>query len=140
MSKAGELVSKFLVTGGAGFIGSATAARLMAEGHDVVVVDSFNKYYDPTLKRDRVAALMTRVVSPDETFFFESGVRVRSDVAVFPKSPALFLADFGDDFIKCLVIFTSGVFSFFPFQCVITIIFFPQRSEAFKQMFKLWQC
>ena len=65
--------------------------------------------------RDRVAALITRVVSPNGIFFFESGVRVRSDVAVFPKSPALFLADFGDDFIKCLVIFTSGVFwrSFF---------------------------
>lgn len=52
---------KILVTGGAGFIGSATAARLVTEGHDVVVVDSFNKYYDPNLKRDRVATLIPTV-------------------------------------------------------------------------------
>ena len=44
---------KILVTGGAGFIGSATAARLVRDGHDVVVLDSFNQYYDPTLKRAR---------------------------------------------------------------------------------------
>ena len=52
---------KILVTGGAGFIGSAATARFLREGHEVVVVDSFNKYYDPVLKRDRVAALIPSV-------------------------------------------------------------------------------
>lgn len=52
---------KILVTGGAGFIGSAAAARFLRDGHEVVVVDSFNKYYDPELKRDRVASLIPTV-------------------------------------------------------------------------------
>ena len=52
---------KILVTGGAGFIGSALAARMMREGHEVVVVDNFNSYYDVRLKRDRVAALIPTV-------------------------------------------------------------------------------
>lgn len=42
-----------LVTGGAGFIGSALAQRLCGEGHRVVVIDNFNEYYDPELKRAR---------------------------------------------------------------------------------------
>jgi len=52
---------KVLVTGGAGFIGSAAAARFLRDGHEVVVVDNFNKYYDPSLKRDRVANLIPTV-------------------------------------------------------------------------------
>jgi len=42
-----------LVTGGAGFIGSAVAKRLYDDGHSVVVIDNFNDYYDVTLKRAR---------------------------------------------------------------------------------------
>ncbi len=52
---------KLLVTGGAGFIGSALTAQLVREGHDVVVIDNFNEYYDVRLKRDRVAALLPNV-------------------------------------------------------------------------------
>ena len=54
-------VMKLLVTGGAGFIGSALTAQLVHEGHDVVVIDNFNEYYDVRLKRDRVAALIPTV-------------------------------------------------------------------------------
>jgi len=42
-----------LVTGGAGFIGSALTRRLIQDGHTVVVIDSFNDYYDVQLKRAR---------------------------------------------------------------------------------------
>tara|TARA_B100000508_G_scaffold70522_3_gene55030 strand:- start:4027 stop:4983 length:957 start_codon:yes stop_codon:yes gene_type:complete len=42
-----------LVTGGAGFIGSALTKRLVEHGNDVVVIDNFNQYYDPELKRKR---------------------------------------------------------------------------------------
>ena len=45
---------KILITGGAGFIGSSTAAKLIARGDTVVLVDNFNDYYDPKLKRDRI--------------------------------------------------------------------------------------
>ena len=46
-----------LLTGAAGFIGAYVARALLARGERVVGVDNFNDYYDPQLKRDRVAAL-----------------------------------------------------------------------------------
>ena len=46
-----------LVTGAAGFIGFHVARRLLAAGHAVVAIDEINEYYDPQLKRDRLAAL-----------------------------------------------------------------------------------
>ena len=45
---------KILVTGAAGFIGSALAIRLLQEGNKVVGVDNFNDYYDVNLKRARI--------------------------------------------------------------------------------------
>lgn len=47
-----------LVTGGAGFIGSKVALTLAGLGHQVVVIDNFNEYYDPTLKRARQTELL----------------------------------------------------------------------------------
>ena len=49
-----------LVTGGAGFIGSHLAERLIKEGREVCVIDNFNDYYDPELKRKNVANLLTK--------------------------------------------------------------------------------
>ncbi len=46
-----------LITGGAGFIGSRLAALLIAQGEAVILMDNFDDYYDPALKRARVAAL-----------------------------------------------------------------------------------
>jgi UDP-glucuronate 4-epimerase len=43
-----------LVTGVAGFIGSAVTERLLARGDTVVGIDDFNDYYDPALKRARI--------------------------------------------------------------------------------------
>lgn len=47
-----------LITGAAGFIGHALALRLLAEGREVVGLDNLNDYYDPRLKRDRLAMLL----------------------------------------------------------------------------------
>jgi len=42
---------KILLTGGAGFIGSHLLERLIERKDDVAVVDDFNDYYDPGIKR-----------------------------------------------------------------------------------------
>ncbi|CAN1484259.1 WcaG Nucleoside-diphosphate-sugar epimerases [Candidatus Nanopelagicaceae bacterium] len=46
---------KFLITGGAGFIGSHLALDIAKTGAEVCVVDNFNDYYSPSLKRLRAA-------------------------------------------------------------------------------------
>src|SRR5258707_4868213 len=45
---------KILLTGGAGFIGSHLLERLIARGDDVAVIDDFNDYYDPRIKRSNL--------------------------------------------------------------------------------------
>ncbi|CAE6880963.1 COG0451 Nucleoside-diphosphate-sugar epimerases [Vibrio sp. B1FLJ16] len=45
---------KYLVTGAAGFIGSAVAKRLNDDGHEVVGIDNLNNYYDVNLKYARL--------------------------------------------------------------------------------------
>ena len=47
----------FLVTGGAGFIGSHVCERLGREGHRVWAFDDLNDFYEPSLKQGNVRAL-----------------------------------------------------------------------------------
>jgi UDP-glucuronate 4-epimerase len=55
-----------LVTGAAGFIGFHVAARLLADGHEVVGLDNLSAYYDPSLKQARLDQL-----TPHPGFAFE---------------------------------------------------------------------
>jgi UDP-glucose 4-epimerase len=48
------VLKKYLVTGGAGFIGSHITGRLLSAGHEVICLDSFDTYYDPELKEQNI--------------------------------------------------------------------------------------
>ena len=52
---------KILVTGGAGFIGSHFVERCLSLGHSVEVMDDFNDFYDPVIKRANVAGFAKNV-------------------------------------------------------------------------------
>lgn len=62
---------KILVTGGAGFIGSHLIEKLLEEGHDVVCVDNLTPYYDPELKKARLARFSDRIT------FYETDITDR---------------------------------------------------------------
>lgn len=63
-----------LITGGAGFIGSHLARHLLQRGDDVLLLDNFDDYYDPAIKRVRLSAL-----APDAPLV---EVDIRDDEAV----------------------------------------------------------
>ncbi len=48
----------YLVTGGAGFIGSALCRMLIEKGNSVINIDNFNDFYDPEIKKRQVAPLI----------------------------------------------------------------------------------
>lgn len=70
--------SRFLVTGGAGFIGSHLTMSLLDSGHEVMVVDNLDGYYPLEFKernialfRDREGASFTRLDITDAAAFEE---------------------------------------------------------------------
>jgi UDP-glucuronate 4-epimerase len=51
-------MATIVITGGAGFIGSHLAERLLESGERVVTIDNFNDYYDPAVKRRNIEAAL----------------------------------------------------------------------------------
>ncbi|HYP90458.1 MAG TPA: SDR family NAD(P)-dependent oxidoreductase, partial [Polyangiaceae bacterium] len=66
-----------LVTGAAGFIGSHTAATLLARGDRVVGLDNLNDYYDPARKRANLQELSQLPGGADRFTFVEGDIRNR---------------------------------------------------------------
>jgi UDP-glucuronate 4-epimerase len=58
----------FLVTGGAGFVGSHVCERLLASGHAVWAFDDLNPFYDPQLKRANLRQIQS-LAKPFEFVF-----------------------------------------------------------------------
>ena len=81
---------KVLVTGAAGFIGSAVSQRLLDRGDEVVGLDVMNDYYDVSLKEARLARIQDK---PGFTF-------VKTDLADRPEMAALFEAEGFDGVIN----------------------------------------
>ncbi len=62
---------KVLITGGAGFIGSHLADRLLKEGHQVISLDNLDNYYDINIKKQNIA----EAVQSDRYTFIEGDIR-----------------------------------------------------------------
>lgn len=60
-------MSKIVITGGAGFIGSHIAENLAKEGHEIVIVDNLDTYYYLGLKKRNIDIVLK---SGDSTFIY----------------------------------------------------------------------
>src|SRR6056297_2308759 len=64
---------RILVTGGAGFIGGHLAERFVADGHDVVVLDNFDPFYDTRIKEHTVEVCRERAEEGDGSYRLAEG-------------------------------------------------------------------
>jgi len=68
---------EILVTGGAGFIGGHLAEQFVRDGHDVVVLDNFDPYYDTRIKEHNVESVREAATSSGSYELIEGDIRDR---------------------------------------------------------------
>jgi len=67
-------MSRYLVTGAAGFIAARINDMLLSEGHEIIGIDNLNDAYDPRMKYHRLEKLKTR----DGFIFYQDDITDRS--------------------------------------------------------------
>ncbi len=69
----------FLVTGGAGFIGSTLCDYLLNKNHKIILIDNFNGYYNPEIKRKNITEIKnlmkTNHITNDNLIIEEGDIR-----------------------------------------------------------------
>ncbi|MBW4613617.1 MAG: NAD-dependent epimerase/dehydratase family protein [Desmonostoc vinosum HA7617-LM4] len=95
-------MSKIIVTGAAGFVGSHLVETLLRQGETVIAIDEFNDYYDPILKRKNIAHLHSipgfTLIEGDMQFFDWQTLLKDVDVVYHQAAQAGVRASWGQSF------------------------------------------
>jgi UDP-glucuronate 4-epimerase len=85
-------VTRYLITGDAGFIGFHLSAALLREGHEVLGIDGLTEYYDPQLKADRLDILSRASGFTHFTCMLERIESLRAPITQFAPEIIIHLA------------------------------------------------
>lgn len=111
-------MSRFLVTGSAGFIGFHVASRLLQAGHEVLGIDNFSAYYDVSLKERRNDLLsnherfrVARVAIDDMPAFAAAWESIRPEVVIHLAAQAgvRYSIDYPETYVQSNLIGTFNV-------------------------------